>query len=56
MVFVMSLYQLTLRSYGPVSTDMQKQMYFTKFEVYVMVIYSYKWPHKNCFVSHMKFK
>ena len=40
MVFVTSPWQLVLRSYGPVSTDMQKQMYLIKFEVYTVVIYT----------------
>ena len=56
MVFVTSLYEVAFGSYGLVSTDMCKQMYSIKFEVYAIVIYTYKWPHNNCFVSRMKFK
>ena len=32
-----SQYQLALKSYGPISTDMQKQIYLTKFKVYARV-------------------
>ena len=55
MVFVTSLYQLALRSYGLISTDMQKQMYSSNLK-FTQWWYTYKWPHGNCFVSHMKLK
>ena len=42
MVFVTSLYEVVFGSYVYVSTDMRKQMYSTKFEVYAIVIYTYK--------------
>ena len=48
------IYQLPLRSYDLVSTNTWKQMYLTKFVVYAMATNTYKWPHSNCFVSHMK--
>ena len=55
-VFVTSLYEVAFRSYGLFSTDMRKQTYLTKIVIYAMVIYTYKCPRSNCFVSHMKLK